>query len=199
MTELHPTHLVSDRSDPFGILHLFQPDILAHLSDQSDSNASPAPVGPTGPTAQGNGRNGKHKQNQLGPTGPTAIERDNKDLCLSTCDELEILSSYEERAAIREFDGGQVRAVAEAAALSEVARAAGISPGSLQRRWANHADARDYLGHLTQNGPATAPTVGAAMAWSLTRASQAEARLRAAGLVRSDTLGCVHPLNRTGP
>lgn len=45
------------------------------------------------------------------------------------------------------------------------------------------ADARAYLAHLTQHGPATVGAAGAALGWGATRAWQAEARLRAAGLV----------------
>jgi hypothetical protein len=50
------------------------------------------------------------------------------------------LDSFEERAAIREFDGGQMRAEAVRAALGETARAYGITPETLDghRRKPNH-------------------------------------------------------------
>lgn len=107
---------------------------------------------------------------------------------------LEALDAFEERAAIREFDGGQTRAEAEARALAEVAQAAGIAPGDLRRRWAAHPDARDYLRHLLDHGPATAGAVAVALGWGPRRAWQAEARLRAAGLVRMDNLGRAMPV-----
>ncbi|WP_176559607.1 hypothetical protein [Rubellimicrobium roseum] len=43
------------------------------------------------------------------------------------------LDAFEERAAIREFDGGQTRAEAERAALGEVAQAFDIAPELLAR------------------------------------------------------------------
>jgi len=45
------------------------------------------------------------------------------------------LEQYEERAAIREYDGGQDRAEAEAAALVEAARAVGVAPDALREAW----------------------------------------------------------------
>ncbi|WP_205123441.1 hypothetical protein [Marimonas lutisalis] len=44
---------------------------------------------------------------------------------------------FEERAAIREFDGGQTRTEAERAALSEAAAAVGLAPETLQSLWAH--------------------------------------------------------------
>ena len=41
----------------------------------------------------------------------------------------------EERAAIREYDGGQARAEAEAGALNDVSRSAGIAAVELSRLW----------------------------------------------------------------
>ena len=107
---------------------------------------------------------------------------------------LEALDAFEERAAIREADGGQAREVAEAGALAEVAQAAGMAPEALQRLWAAHPDARAYLAHLTQHGPATVGAVGSALGWGATRAWQAEARLRAAGLVTMGPLGRAVPV-----
>lgn len=45
-------------------------------------------------------------------------------------------------------------------------------------------DALAYLAHLRRNGPATYGAMASALGWGATRAWQAEARLRAAGLVR---------------
>jgi hypothetical protein len=46
-----------------------------------------------------------------------------------------VLELREERAAIREYDGGQDRDAAEAAALTEVAQAARMDPTDLARLW----------------------------------------------------------------
>lgn len=108
--------------------------------------------------------------------------------------EVDLLDRFEERAAIREHDGGQPRAEAEAAALAEVAQAAGMAPAALKRLWADHPDARAYLARLVQGGPATTGEAGTALGWGATRAWQAEARLRAAGLLRMGPLGRAHPI-----
>ena len=100
---------------------------------------------------------------------------------------------YEERAAIREFDGGQTRPEAEVAALAEVARVAGMSPEALRRLWAAHPDARAYLAHLTLHGPATVGAAGSALGWGATRAWLAEARLRAAGQIMMGPQGVAVP------
>lgn len=44
----------------------------------------------------------------------------------------------EERAAIREYDGGQSRAEAEAGALNDVSRSTGIAAVELSRLWQSH-------------------------------------------------------------
>ncbi|MGY6409898.1 MAG: DUF4326 domain-containing protein [Alkalilacustris sp.] len=179
----------SDRSDPFGILDLFRSDPPPQASDRSDRDASPAPAGPTGPTAEIPGRTEIEAQNQRGPTGPTGPTATEGGAAAAPppaptlAPGLEALDAFEERAAIREADGGQAREEAEAGALAEVAQAAGMAPEALQRLWAAHPDARTYLAHLTQHGPATVGAVGSALGWGATRAWQAEARLRAAGLV----------------
>ena len=93
------------------------------------------------------------------------------------------IDAFEERAAIREYCGGQPRAMAEAAALAEVAQAIGRTPEALRRLWADHPDVRAYLAHLTRHGPAFCGTAATALGWDATRTWQAEARLRAVGLV----------------
>ena len=60
-------------------------------------------------------------------------------------------------------------------------------------------DARAYLRHLLDNGPATVGAVGSALGWGATRAWQAEARLRAAGLVAMGPLGRAHPVKGGRP
>ena len=103
------------------------------------------------------------------------------------------LDSFEERAAIREHDGGQARAEAEAAALAEVATAAGMAPEALQALWAAHPDARAYLAKLKCDGPLTYGAAASLLGWGATRAWQAEARLRAAGLVTMGGHGAAVP------
>jgi len=109
-----------------------------------------------------------------------------------TC-EADALDRYEERAAIREHDGGQTRAEAEAAALGEAARVSGTTPGALKRAWADHPDARAYLAFLRSTDPNNIGAAASALGWGATRAWQAEARLRAAGLVRLGPLGEAEP------
>jgi hypothetical protein len=99
------------------------------------------------------------------------------------------LERNEERAAIREYDGGRVRGEAEAAALVEASRAAGVAPEALRQSWAQHPDAVAYLALLHREGPQTFGSMASALGWGATRAWQAEARLRAAGLVRLGVLG----------
>ena len=62
------------------------------------------------------------------------------------------------------------------------ARADGLDP-----------DAGAYLDRLRLHGPATYGATATAMGWSATRAWQAEARLRAAGLVTLGPLGKARP------
>lgn len=58
-------------------------------------------------------------------------------LSQAPCDVEAIIYELEERAAIREYDGGQERSEAEAKALADVAQVTGISPETLQRIWAS--------------------------------------------------------------
>lgn len=102
------------------------------------------------------------------------------------------LDAYEERAAIREADGGQPKA--EDAALAGTAQAAGVTPEALLRLWTDHPDAHAYLAFLLRHGPATAGAAAATFGWHATRAWQAEARLRAARLVSMDALGQAVPV-----
>lgn len=96
---------------------------------------------------------------------------------------VDALDAFEERAAIREYDGGQTRAMAEAVALAEAAQACGRTPEALRRLWADHPDACAYLAHLTRHGPVLCSVAAKALGWDAMRAWQAEARLRAVGLV----------------
>lgn len=52
-----------------------------------------------------------------------------------------------------------------------------------------HPDAAAYLAFLHGEGPSTYGAAASSLGWGATRAWQAEARLRAAGLVHFDTLG----------
>jgi hypothetical protein len=63
------------------------------------------------------------------------------------------------------------------------ARADGLDP-----------DAGAYLDRLRLHGPATYGAMASAMGWGATRAWQAEAKLRAAGLVRMGELGRAVPV-----
>ena len=106
---------------------------------------------------------------------------------------------FEERAAIREFDGGQTRAEAEAAALAEASWAVGVAPEALRQSWAAHPDAAAYLAMLHRSGPQTCGAAGSILGWGATRAWQAEARLRTAGLVTLGALGKAQPTERNMP
>ena len=108
------------------------------------------------------------------------------------------LNRYEERAAIREYDGAQARAEAEAATI-ETARAAGMAPDALQALWAAHPDAEAYLAMLHRSGPQTCGAAASILGWGATRAWQTEARLRAAGLVRYGEFGTAQPTERNAP
>lgn len=193
MNEARPLDSRSDRSDRvdrLGILALFWSDRINPRSDRSDLAALPAPSGPTGPTGAFERRTEKTTSNQHGPTGPTG-PTENRDGAAEAL----ALDSFEERAAIREHDGGQARAEAEAeaAALAEVATVAGMAPEALQALWAAHPDARAYLAMLTCDGPLTYGAAASLLGWGATRAWQAEARLRAARLVTMGRHGAAVP------
>ena len=56
--------------------------------------------------------------------------------CVATAPDPELIRDLlEERAAIREYDGGQSRAEAEAGALCDVSRSTGIAAVELSRLW----------------------------------------------------------------
>ena len=61
------------------------------------------------------------------------------------------------------------------------------------------ADAGAYLDRLRLNGPATYGAMASAMGWGATRAWQAEARLRAAGLVVYHRGGATSARLRSAP
>ena len=58
-------------------------------------------------------------------------------------------------------------------------------------------DASAYLAHLRLHGPATYGAMARELGWGATRAWQAEARLRAAGLVTMGPLGKARPSRAT--
>ncbi|WP_157792037.1 hypothetical protein [Pseudorhodobacter sp. MZDSW-24AT] len=68
-----------------------------------------------------------------------------------------------------------------------LARADGLAP-----------DAGAYLDRLRLHGPATYGAMASAMGWGATRAWQAEAKLRAAGLVRLAQDGRAEPIPGKG-
>jgi len=61
-----------------------------------------------------------------------------------------------------------------------------------------HLDAGAYLEFLLSHGPATYGAAASDLDWPATRAWQAEARLRATGLVRLGDLGKAHPVATLG-
>jgi hypothetical protein len=84
--------------------------------------------------------------------------------------------------------------VSRLAGVASVAGAAGARPPESRiapRIWANgmHPDAATLAEALRLRGPTTYGSAASALGWTATRAWQAEARLRAAGLVRFDELG----------
>lgn len=101
----------------------------------------------------------------------------------------EAFDRFEERAALREYAGHEPREVAEAAALAETARLAGLSISLLCRHWTSHPDARAVLEHLRATGPVRSGSFGSALGWDTARALQAQARLVTAGLLCIDTGG----------
>ena len=121
--------------------------------------SGPAPLAPPGPNAVGPRNPLKNHAGPTGPTGPT--ENDVPDVVRAVLaafepsaggdqasqqppepspsgPDLELACDLvEERAAIREHDGGQDRAQVEAAALREVAASLGLDTGQLRRALAS--------------------------------------------------------------
>jgi hypothetical protein len=162
------------------------------MSDQSDHLAVAVPAGPTSPTGSDASPAEKTTQKQLGPTGPTGPTEIHQKFVAGAprdADALGLLDQYEERAAIREYDGGQLRAEAEAAALAEVASGVGFENNMLRKLWAEHPDAQAYLAYLSATGPTAHVDIANTLQWDRIRAWQAEARLRACGLVTLDRSG----------
>jgi hypothetical protein len=104
-------------------------------------------------------------------------------------DALDLLDRYEEPAAFREFGGEQPRAEPEAADLAEAAKGAGLTTNMLRKLSAEQPDAKAYLVHLSARGLMAFDDVAGALQWDRTRAWQAEARLRASGMVTLDSEG----------
>lgn len=78
--------------------------------------------------------------------------------------------------------------------VAEIAEVAALScekpkPVSAMRSDGLNYDAGAYLDYLHLHGPSTYGAFATALGWGATRAWQAEAHLRAAGLVRHDSLG----------
>jgi hypothetical protein len=82
-------------------------------------------------------------------------------------------------------------APAELAAIAQIARPLPLKPETKNAtgRDGLHPDAGALHDHLRLNGPCSYGAAAVAMGWGATRAWQAEARLRAAGMVRLDRLG----------
>lgn len=81
--------------------------------------------------------------------------------------------------------------------VADVAVVAVTQPQKLEIT-ANASDPETYLAFLRSNGPATYGAMAVALGWGATRAWQAEARLRAAGMVRFDTEGKAHSRHNVG-
>lgn len=195
MTDVQSPQIWSDRSDqsdPFGILALFRSDVVPSKSDQSDQLAAAISAGPTGPTASDASTTEKMTRKQCGPTGPTGPTEFKRQFIAAApthSDALDLFDRYEERPAIRVNDGGQLSAEAEAAALAEAASVVGLTTNIHRKVWAEHPDAKAYLAYLSATGPTTCVDAACNLNWNRTRAWQAEARLRASGLVTLDIYG----------
>lgn len=192
MTDAQRPYIWSGQSDPFGILALFRSDVAPSMSGQSDQPAVAVPAGPTGPTDSDRRWTEKTTQKQCGPTGPTKIDQQFVAGAPADSHTLHLLDHYEERAAIREYDGGQLRAEAEAGALAEAASLVGLTSNMLRKLWAAHPDAQAYLAYLSATGPTAYVDAASTLHWDPTRAWQAEARLRASGLLTLDSRGRAH-------
>jgi hypothetical protein len=108
------------------------------------------------------------------------------------------LDAFEERAAIRQYDGGQPRLEAETCALADVAAALGQTPDSLRHRWFTHPDAQRYLDFVARRGSLPLDAAALGLGWTLERTWAADARLRACGILREGKLVPVH-VQRTSP
>jgi hypothetical protein len=95
--------------------------------------------------------------------------------------------AFEERAAIREHNGGETREEAERAAAAEQGFA---DPAEfLYAEKGEMADPARLAALLAEHGPMTQGAAGAALGWGATRAWQAEAALHARGLIDFDRIG----------
>ena len=81
------------------------------------------------------------------------------------------------------------------AQLARIARTPTLKPeiGPMVQPDETKGDVRVFLDHLARNGPSTYGAAAIALGWGATRAWQAEARLRAAGLSQMDKNG-IHRL-----
>ncbi|MEO1724771.1 MAG: hypothetical protein AAFR84_20535, partial [Pseudomonadota bacterium] len=105
----------------------------------------------------------------------------------------ELLDIFEERAAIREFDGGESREQAEAAAAIEI----GMPPRDVPSGDEKPVDESDYealLAALREHGPLTPGAAAQQMEWGATQACQAMATLKKQGRVNVDQLGQAAPV-----
>lgn len=93
--------------------------------------------------------------------------------------------AFEERAAIRQFDGGQTKDEAECAALIDVAAQFRVTTACLRKRWLADPDTKAYLAFVVSRDPTPLQVAASGLGWPLERAWAAEARLRACGLLRN--------------
>lgn len=100
--------------------------------------------------------------------------------------------AFEERAAIRQFDGGQTKDEAERAALIDMAAQFSVTTACLRKRWLADPDAKAYLAFFVSRVPTSLNVAAAGLGWPLERAWAAQARLRACGLLR-DGAGSAAP------
>lgn len=93
---------------------------------------------------------------------------------------------------------GPARPARQSGGVANVAKVADVAGGHRRARSAPanlHPDAAALLDLLLHAGPATYGAAARTLGWGATRAWQAEARLRAAGLVRLGEHGKAAPLD----
>ncbi|MEM9765595.1 MAG: hypothetical protein AAF968_24355, partial [Pseudomonadota bacterium] len=105
----------------------------------------------------------------------------------------ELLDIFEERAANREFDGGESREQAEAAAAIEF----GMPPRDVpsgDEKPVDQSDCEALLAELREHGPPTPGAAAEQMEWGATQAWQAMVTLKKQGRVNVDQLGQAAPV-----
>ncbi|MEO0958790.1 MAG: hypothetical protein AAFY66_10070 [Pseudomonadota bacterium] len=186
----------SDRSDSTEFKRKFLSDLGVAVSDRS---AAPSDAGRSvrpRPTAVRPGRTGKGEQNQWCPTCPTCPTGKGSNQIAKPPRRrptLEQIEAFEERAAIREFDGGESRERAEAAAAIEI----GMPPRDVpsgDEKPVDQSDCEALLAELREHGPLTPGAAAEQMKWGATRASRAVSSLKRQGRVRLGSLGEAVPV-----